>query len=186
MASALPSLFVALAGLCLALVLFQLWQSLRILLARGKALRLTSAPGHAHAGREALLREKDELLTAIRDVRSEHDLGKLSAADSQQLEQRYRTRARDVLRNLDEQLAPYRERARALLEETPPGAGDAARAGESNPAQAAAEKSAGESKPARAAGEKERLKCAACGSSNDTDAVFCKKCGARVAAGADS
>jgi hypothetical protein len=172
MASALPSLFVALAGVCLALVLFQLWQSLRVLLARSKAPRLTSGP--SHAGRAALMREKDELLTAIRDVRSEHELGKLSAADSQQLEQRYRVRAREVLRHLDEQLAPHRERARAMLEEAVP-SGSVTASAASGPGGAQA-----------APGDSDRVKCSKCGSNNDPDAVFCKKCGARVAAGDNS
>src|SRR5690349_2107160 len=115
MASALPTVFVVLAGICLALVLFQLWQSLRIVLTRGQAA--PSASAHRHSGREKLLREKEELLLAIRDVRSEQELGKLSLADSQQLEQRYRARARDVLRDLDQQLAPHRERAQSMLEQ---------------------------------------------------------------------
>src|SRR3954469_19738429 len=114
MTRALPIVFLIGAGLCLVLVLLWLWQSLRHLLLGRRAL--------AHAGlphdprRAALLREKQELLTAIRDVRAEHELGKVSAGDFERLEQGYRARARDVLRELEAQVAPHREKARLLLQ----------------------------------------------------------------------
>jgi ribosomal protein L40E len=155
MASALPIFFAVAAGLCLALVLLALWQSLRVVLSRDEHVARASSP--RHAVRAELLREKQELLTAIRDVRSEHDLGKLSLTDYQELEQRYRARARDVLRDLDRQIAPYRERARALLEmplaQTPKVDAAVARSG------------------------RERLPCKQCDADNEGDALFCKKCG---------
>src|SRR5688500_3783774 len=104
MANALPMVFVVAAGVCLSLVLLWLWHSLRGLLIRDDA---AGTMPHA-ADRERLLHEKQELLTAIRDVRQEHDLGKVSDADFARLEQGYRGRARDVLRELEEQLGPYR------------------------------------------------------------------------------
>jgi hypothetical protein len=157
MASALPIFFAAAAGLCLSLVLLALWQSLRGVLSRGADLPQTSAP--RHVGRAALLREKQELLTAIRDTRSEHELGKLSLNDFQELEQRYRARARDVLRDLDLQIAPYRERARALVEA----------------ALSEAPKATPTPVPARSDGD--RLPCKQCNADNEPDALFCKKCG---------
>ena len=158
----LPIFFLIAAGLCLSFVLLWLWHSLRLVFARG-----TAAAPHAnlpeHRGRAALLHEKQELLTAIRDVRAEHELGKLSTNDFQELEQRYRARAREVLRELEDQIGPYRETARTMLE---------AAVGASAEAPAAAAPVSAPSPASHA--------CKACSTGNDADAVFCKKCGARL------
>ena len=192
MAEALPTLLVIAVGLWLSLVLLAVWQSLRGLLAHvqdGPA----RAPA-ASAARAALLHEKDELLAAIRELRFEHELGKVSAADFERLEQRYRARARDVLRELDEQIAPHRARAAALIEQTLAGGGASA-TGERVDAKVASESPA--SAPAHAppasadagsaasvspAAEPARATaaCAQCGTANDADAQFCKKCGRRM------
>jgi hypothetical protein len=163
MASVLPIFFVIAAGLCLSLVLLALWQSLRQLLIGSPTAQVAAAPRDAK--REGLLREKQELLTAIRDVRFEHELGKVSDADFERLEQRYRARARDVLRELDEQIAPYRDEARALLQRAIGG-------------PRALEPDKGKSAPAPVASG--AVACAQCGAGNDSDALFCKKCGARL------
>ena len=130
----------------------------------------------AHAGlphdpqRAALLREKQELLTAIRDVRAEHELGKVSAADFERLEQGYRARARDVLRELEAQVAPHREQARMLLQSALAAPGDGAGAER----RSAAAQSA-------AAADTARVGCASnAAPATNRDALFCKKCGARL------
>jgi hypothetical protein len=166
MTRALPIVFLIAAGLCLTLVLYWLWQSLRYLLLGRRALAHAELPRDAQ--REALLREKHELLSAIRDVRVERDLGKISADDFERLEQGYRGRARDVLRELETQVAPYRAEARSLLDAAA-GAGGAQRAG------------AGSSTPAvSGAGT---VACLSCGAANDRDAIFCKKCGTKMREG---
>jgi ribosomal protein L40E len=167
MSSSLPIFFVVAAGLCLSLVLFMLWQSLRFVLSRDEVASFARAP--RHATREALLREKQELLATIRELRSEHELGKLSDADYEQLEQSQRIRARAVLRELDQQIAPHRERAGVLLEQ--------AVVAVSPPSRPSAE---------RVQADNGRLQCESCGAGNDPDAVFCKKCGARLPAAASS
>jgi hypothetical protein len=163
MADVLPMVFAIAVGLGLSLMLLALWNSLRGLLVHGPSAQ----PGSAARGsvRGALLREKDELLAAIRELRFEHDLGKVSEADFQRLDQRYRGRAREVLRLLDEQLAPHRPRARALLEQALGGAA-------APPAAAPEEPTAKESGNT----------CAKCATRNDADAAFCKKCGTALAA----
>jgi hypothetical protein len=165
MASVLPLVFVVLAGFCLCVVLFSLWQSLRLVLARDQGTSAASSP--QHAGRAALLVEKNALLGAIREARSEHELGKLSLEDAEQLEQRYRVRAREVLRDLDQQLGPYRDRARAMLEEA------LSKPDARTQSTASAPKSSGAA-------------CPSCRAANDADAVFCKKCGARISSGAST
>jgi hypothetical protein len=157
MADVLPTLLVIAVGLSLSLVLLALWQSLRGLLAH-----VQDGPARtpaASAARAALQREKDELLAAIRELRFEHELGKVSDADLARLEQRYRTRARDVLRELDEQIAPHRARAAQLLEQA-----------SSSSALA----------PAASQPVTTDASCAHCGTANDADAQFCKKCGRRM------
>lgn len=106
------------------------------------------------------MREKQELLGTIRELRSEHELGKVSDADFSQLEQRCRARARDVLRELDAQIEPHRDEARVLIEAA---LGKSAKAASSASATAAASHA-----------------CPKCSASNDVDAVFCKKCGTRI------
>jgi hypothetical protein len=175
MGDVLPTLLVIAVGLCLSLVLLALWQSLRGLLAHvqdGPA----RAPA-ASAARAALQHEKDELLAAIRELRFEHELGKVSAADFARLEQRYRTRARDVLRELDEQIAPHRARAAQLLEQAL-ASGAAAEVAASQ--AATREPGAAATGAAAPVSAHRAASCAQCGTENDADALFCKKCGRRM------
>jgi hypothetical protein len=164
MSQALPMLFAIAGGVCLVLVLLALWQSLRALLAGGAEVDATRAAGTET--RSALAQEKDVLLGALRELRFERELGKVSEADFAQLEQRYRGRARDVLRLLDEDLEPYRERARALIADSRQGSS----------------KNVVEAPSAADAAHANTGACAACGTRNDADATFCKKCGGKLVA----
>jgi len=166
MGALLPMLFAVAGGLCLLLVLLALWQSLRTLLADAQGLAGDSEVV-TEGGRRELVREKETLLGAIRELRFEHDLGKLSDADLAQLEGGYRGRAREVLRELDEELEPHRAAARALIERARV---EGAMAELSQPAKTdVAEPSVAPS-------------CGACGTRNDADARFCKKCGGKLGA----
>lgn len=113
MPSDLSGLFAAIAGSLVLVVVYWIWQSARL-------LRVDAAAFDAHdesASRDALREEKDALLRALRDLEMDRDVGKLSARDFERLNQRYRARARGVLRLLDAEVAPHRERARALIAE---------------------------------------------------------------------
>lgn len=162
----LPPLLIALATTTLVLVLLSLWSSVRALLA---------AAGGAHAGsrtlpeRERLLAEKKALLTAIKDLEFERDVGKLSEDDYERLDARYRAQARRVLGALEAQVGPHRDRARGLIEACIAGAAP----GEGAAAPTATEP---EASPQAVAGADAHT----CGAHNDADAVFCKKCGARL------
>lgn len=173
MTRALPIVFLIAAGLCLTLVLFWLWQSLRHLLLGRRALSHAELPHDAR--RAALLREKQELLNAIRDVRVEHDLGKVSAADFERLEHGYRGRAREVLRELETQVSPYRSQARVLIESTTAASLDQSALSSSAPSAS----DAGSAAPA-VVPNKVSVACKSCGAANDPDAIFCKKCGTRM------
>ncbi len=170
MAPVLPLLLATLAGLALVMVLSALWQSLRhVLGGGGDARRVRTDLGPRARARQVLMQEKDTLLQAIRDVRFEHDLGKISDADLERLDAQYRARARIVLEELDAQLAPFRQEASALVEKAL-----------GKPAEKKSDKPSAVLAPPAA------VICPACSVSNDTDAVFCKKCGARLGASSEA
>jgi hypothetical protein len=167
MAELLPKLLVIAGGLCLSFVLLTFWQSLRGVIAHG-GLERSAGVGTSPA-RAKLLREKEALLASLRELRAEHELGKLADADFQRLDQGYRARAREVLRALDEQLAPFRDEAHTLLESARSATGE-------SEARAAAPAAA----PDAPASAPSALACARCSTSNDADALFCKKCGEKL------
>ena len=160
MIDVLPTFFLVATGLCLSLTLLALWISVRgVLIDRHEPPSMSS---NTVGMREALLQEKHSLLVALRELRSERDLGKVSEADFHDLELRHRERAREVLRELDEEVEPMRAKARALID---------------------AALGASTAEPAimpKAAPQSQATQCPACQVSNDADAVFCKKCGSRL------
>lgn len=159
-----PAFFMALAGAMLMLALSAMYQSFRGVFGnRGSEMGLRATLPE----RAALLDEKNALLRAIKDVAYEHEVGKLATPDFQRLDRAYRLRAKEVLRLLDEDLAPFIARAEALVAE--------ALAGLPEVSVPAAKVSA----PAVASAP--RLECPQCGTSNVADAEWCKECGARVA-----
>ena len=169
MEALLPTFFVAAAGLCLLVVLLALWHSLRVVLDERTQVR--SARVSLDATQQALTREKDALLASIRELRFEHELGKVGDVDLQRFEQRYKARAREVLRMLDEQLEPHRDQANALIAKA---LGDKLPSSQAEPAKQ------------DAGAESARAACPSCSTGNEPDAVFCKKCGARLQAESQS
>jgi double zinc ribbon protein len=160
----LPGVFMGLAAVMLVLALAALWQSLR------------SAFGeHAHADatranlpeRAQLVDEKNSLLRAIKDIAFEREVGKLSEDDFARLDRSYRLRAKEVLRKLDEDLAPFLERAEQLID-APPGTK------KTSPPKAK-KKAKKKKRPV------DRRICARCGSANASSAEACSECGARIA-----
>lgn len=122
MTGTLPVLFVVLAGAFLVAVVYWVWQSARLLLTDAAAVG--GGPASSSPIRDNLLEEKAALLRALRDLEMDREAGKLSQADFERLNQRYRARAREVLRLLDAQLGPHREHARQLLADAAGSAGD--------------------------------------------------------------
>jgi zinc-ribbon domain len=163
MQNVLPTLLIALAALALMSTLLWLWQSLRHAFAHVGDPPDVPSDALVSRARGSLLAEKQALLVALKDLEAERDSGKLSGDDYRELNEQYRQRARQVLRELDGMLAPHRMQAKALLAS----AGTLA-----EPARVP--------EPAAADG------CSSCGAANDPDAVFCKKCGARLSTGAGS
>ena len=90
----------------------------------GAELALETLTGEAPSGtraqltseaRLALLTEKEALLQEIRDVAFEHDAGKLSEADFEELNAKLRAQARHVLQELDAGAEAFRDQAEALI-----------------------------------------------------------------------
>jgi hypothetical protein len=67
--------------------------------------------------RRALLTKKEGLLQEIRDVSFEHDAGKLSDRDFEELNAKLRAHARHVLHALDQGTEAFRDEAEALISE---------------------------------------------------------------------
>jgi ribosomal protein L40E len=157
----LPVFFIALGALARLGTLLWLWQSLRYVLAPVDHAGLRTA---ASSGQRAeLLAEKQRLLVALKDLEAERESGKLGKDDYQELNTRYRGRARQVLQELDTLIASHRKEAKALLREA------TGQAAEARP-----------SKSPKKKGGASSTACESCGSHNDSDAVFCKKCGTRL------
>jgi hypothetical protein len=113
MSELLPWIFVITAVIAIVGGLFSLWLSLSLALSDEPPdetrMRLTSD------ARLALFTEKEALLQEIRDVAFEHDAGKLSDRDYEELNAKLRAQARHILHQLDEGAAEYREEAEALI-----------------------------------------------------------------------
>lgn len=171
MGNALPLFFTILTGLCLAMVFFALWRSLSALMGPGALLNDRGANGGSD--RQALLNEKQALLQGLRDLEQERDMGKVSQDDFETVNARLRARAREVIKQLDAQVAPFRAKAEAMV-----------------PAVAAMRTVASESSVSVAAPVAPPVvdssishACPKCQTKNESDAVFCKKCGHKLANG---
>jgi hypothetical protein len=113
MSDLLPWLFIVTAVVAMLGGLVSLWLSLSLALSDqvpvGTRAQLTSD------ARIALLTEKEALLQEIRDVAFEHDAGKLSDTDYEELNAKLRAQARHVLHELDATAEGFREEAEALI-----------------------------------------------------------------------
>jgi ribosomal protein L40E len=139
--------------------------------------------------RSELEREKKLVLKAIKEIEFDQQMGKIDARDAFQITSGYRTRALEILRELDAGDLDYGARiekelaARVRKAMKSSGEERIGKLAEPTPALALPEPApepapADEVKVARAI---VTLTCSACQTQNDPDAVFCKKCGARFA-----
>ncbi|MDH3201637.1 MAG: hypothetical protein OEM15_12160 [Myxococcales bacterium] len=113
MSDVLPWIFIIIAGAAMLVALGSLWLSLSLGLS-DEALGDVSAQLTSDA-RRALLTEKDALLQELGDVAFEHDAGKLSDKDFEELNQKLRAQARHLLHELDEAAEAFRDEAEALI-----------------------------------------------------------------------
>jgi hypothetical protein len=137
-----------------------LWASVRTLsgdapITIEEALAL-SAPTEAEE-------QKRAVLSALKDLEYERSVGKIAETDYQELLHRYRAEAKRLLRSMDEESKPMRDRAEAYV---------AKELG----------KPAGEQKPSHTPSDTKSNACPDCQTVNDADALFCKKCATRLSA----
>jgi hypothetical protein len=184
------ALLVLAAGALFGTVAF-LWASLRTLggqapLAEGfdqlSRRRIESPEGPAERKRKAL--------RALKDLAFEHEVGKLDDADYAELSAHYRDEAKAVMREIDDDATPQRERAeevaRAYLAKRAVSGERGSRKARTakKPLRAPPEDPPIDSAPRPRAELSEpgsRRACPSCESSNERDAAFCKGCGARLA-----
>jgi hypothetical protein len=182
--SAGPAILVLVAGSLLGAIAL-LWGSLRTL--GGDAplsheLEAVAARGGAHS---SLAERKQKALRALKDIEHEHSIGKIDDDDFADLKAKYREEAKGVLRELDVEIEPYREKAEALakkhLAKVGLGAPDVSDGAEKEASVTeASEPEASETPAAREPRSDAKVSCAKCKTANDEDAAFCKKCGASL------
>jgi hypothetical protein len=162
----------ALAAGALVAVIAIFWASIRTLVGE---TALSGADAYALGAPRAEEEQKRAVLRALKDLEFERSVGKISDEDYQELVAKYRAEGKRLIRVLDEEAQPRRQKVEALVVERLARAGLVDEtADKAKPEQPAKAKAAEEPKP-------EKDTCASCGTKNDADAVFCKKCGARQA-----
>lgn len=166
-----PGILVLVGGAMVGVIAL-FWASLRVLSGDAPlSPELEALDASAHEVDQLAVRKR-MLLRALKDLDNERALGKLDAEDHDALASTYRAELKDVLRRMDESLAPYRKKAEELAASYLADQGGAA------PAKAVT-KVETPREPATAT----RQACSACGTSNEPDARFCKKCGKGLPAG---
>ena len=174
--SAGPALLVMVGGVLLGTIAL-FWASLRTLSGDAPLPRDLEAMAARAGASGPAAEEKRRVLRALKDLEHEHAIGKIDDADYAEVAERYRNDAKVLMREMDGQLDPLRERAeeiaRAHLKKR--------RIGVPAPpaALAPADTEGAESGP-EVAKASERVACSGCETSNEPDAAFCKKCGATL------
>jgi hypothetical protein len=109
------ALLVLAAGALLGTIAF-LWASVRTLSGDAPLAEGLDEPAERDDVK-MLLDEKRRALRALKDLESEHALGKIDDADYERVAAEYRDEAKRVMRSIDAALAPYREKAEELARE---------------------------------------------------------------------
>ncbi len=130
------------------------WSSIRMALGETKfAAEDAFALGSLKAEEE----KKQSVLRTLRDLEFERGVGKINDQDYNFLKQKYRNEAKKLLKQMDEEIKPLREKAEQLMN-------DRKQEDPNNPRKPDAQ-------------ESNEMNCTSCHSMNDLDALFCKKCG---------
>jgi ribosomal protein L40E len=174
-----PAVVLVLAAGTLVAVIAIFWSSVRTLVGETP---LSGADAYALGAPRAEEEQKRAVLRALKDLEFERSVGKISEEDYQALVTKYRGEAKRLLKAIDEESAPERERVEKLVQERLAESGLTARAEASEDdedeqeAAPPAPKKKAEPKKAEAV---KKTACVKCGTKNDPDATFCKKCGKR-------
>ncbi len=173
--------FCALSG---SILLF--WESLRSAL-DPESLGDDNDLDHRALAQAELEDRKRAALRALRDVKQEQELGKLSDEDAKELEIRYRAEARAVMQELDDLLGEHLARAESEFDKLVAEVTTAATPSESSDDSSAKQATESSSPAAETADAKPadkpveaHVECPSCKTHNDRDARFCKGCGAKI------
>ena len=109
-----PLAILVLAAGALAAVIALFWQSVRTLVGETP---LSGADAFAIAAPRAEEEKKRAVLRALKDLEFEKSVGKISAADYDELVLSYRAEARSLLQQLDASAKPKRDRVLAMVDE---------------------------------------------------------------------
>ncbi len=190
-----PALLVLAGGAILGTISL-LWASIRTLSGDAPlAESFSTLAGSAATSSGGAGERKRAALRALKDLDFEHSVGKIDDEDYSELVARYRGEAKALMREMDVEIEPLRERAEEIAQEY------LAKRGLDRPSSETTE----EAVPADGHGEDEdpvdeepvraraadaaaappsgkgratpRLACSKCETSNETDSEFCKKCG---------
>ena len=173
LSSAGPAILVLAGGVLFGTICL-LWASLRTLGGDAPLPEdLEAIAARMHSVNDAESRKK-AILMALKDLEHERAIGKVDESDYGELAARYRDQAKRILRELDEQVEPMRERAEQIAQAHLKKRGLARAVGAKEILEAP------EDTAADAADADARLDCPACAVSNERDAAFCKKCGAEM------
>jgi hypothetical protein len=134
---------------------------------------------------DSAVEEKRTVLRALKDLEFEHSVGKIDDDDYAELDQRYRTQAKALLRELDVDIEPLRAQAEeaARLHLAKRGLTSTEAFAETKPsaeAKPTAARSAPRAEKDLGGPLEERRPCLACKALNEADAAFCKGCGSRL------
>lgn len=164
------SILVLAAGLLLGVIAI-LWGSLRVLTGEAPLSPEFEVLEMAVQGTSALSNRKTMLLRSLKDLENERSIGKLEDADYDELASTYRSELKEVLKQIDQILAPHRSKAEEV-----------ARAYLADVGVARTEGIPFSELPTSISTNKpnERVTCSDCGESNEHDAKFCKGCAARL------
>jgi len=113
MTGILPAFFMWLAAIALLLAISFVWLSLRALLS-GEGARWVEQSKAAQRRSEWLI-EKEAVLRSLKDLEFERDVGKLSPEDYERSHAQFRARAKQIMRQLDDDLKEHREKARSMI-----------------------------------------------------------------------
>ncbi len=174
-----PTVALSLAGVALVFAVWRMFAIVHALAVPANAgVELQRVGGARRAGLED---EFQRLLRSIKELEFDHEMGKISDQDFEQMEVSYRARAIDVMRRLEktEALHPSLQRLLAVREEERSGGFllselEKSSSGHSDTSQVLGESSSDAPVSAKICGE--------CEGSNDEDARFCKHCGKELVA----
>lgn len=110
----LPSAFIVLSAGGLLFAISFLWATIRTLLGGAHEAHVSESP--ALRRRHELIDEKEAAIKGLKDLEFEREVGKLSDEDFKRLERELRGRAKQVIKQLDDDLREHKGKAQALLE----------------------------------------------------------------------